>query len=251
MADPQIATRTAPGADDPALAEMVRRLVEVYHPERIYLFGSAARGDAGPDSDYDVMVVVPDDAAEKALDSRRADRRLAGFGRMEVHVLTRQRFHEQLHLKASFPTTIVREGRLLFEGRDLVRIENTREWLRKAARDIRSAEADLSATPPIIEDILFHAQQAAEKALKGLLSWHDRPFGKTHVLKELTVECVRISPDLAPLLERADSLSPYAWMYRYPGAPDEPTLEQAQRALALAREVVDAVLTRLPEDARP
>lgn len=47
---------------DPVLAEIVRRLVEAYQPERIYLFGSVARGDAGPNSDYDLLVVVPDDA---------------------------------------------------------------------------------------------------------------------------------------------------------------------------------------------
>ena len=34
------------------------RLVAEYQPERIYLFGSKARGDAGPDSDYDIMLVV-------------------------------------------------------------------------------------------------------------------------------------------------------------------------------------------------
>ena len=44
---------------DPILAEIVRRLVEALHPERIYLFGSRARSDAGADSDYDLMVVVP------------------------------------------------------------------------------------------------------------------------------------------------------------------------------------------------
>ena len=47
---------------DPKLAEIVRRLVEAYQPERIYLFGSMARGDAGPDSDYDLLVLVPDEA---------------------------------------------------------------------------------------------------------------------------------------------------------------------------------------------
>ena len=36
---------------DPALAEVVRRVVEAYVPERVYLFGSKARGDAGADSD--------------------------------------------------------------------------------------------------------------------------------------------------------------------------------------------------------
>jgi predicted nucleotidyltransferase len=49
-------------ADARALAEIVRRLVEAYEPERIYLFGSKARGDAGPDSDFDLIVIVPDDA---------------------------------------------------------------------------------------------------------------------------------------------------------------------------------------------
>lgn len=39
------------------LDEIVRRIVEVAHPERIILFGSAARGEMGPDSDVDVLVV--------------------------------------------------------------------------------------------------------------------------------------------------------------------------------------------------
>src|ERR1039458_1815733 len=44
-----------PSHRDPLLGEIVRRLTDVYRPERIYLFGSTARGDAGPDSDYDLM----------------------------------------------------------------------------------------------------------------------------------------------------------------------------------------------------
>ncbi len=51
-----------PSAGDPNLADVVRRLVNAYRPERFYPFGSVARGDAGPDSDYDILVVVPDDA---------------------------------------------------------------------------------------------------------------------------------------------------------------------------------------------
>jgi len=50
-----------------AIAAITSRLVEYYHPERIYLFGSAARGDAGPDSDLDFCVVVPDDAPVELL----------------------------------------------------------------------------------------------------------------------------------------------------------------------------------------
>lgn len=42
---------------DPVLREIVRRLVAVARPERVILFGSAARGKVGPDSDYDFLVV--------------------------------------------------------------------------------------------------------------------------------------------------------------------------------------------------
>ncbi len=47
---------------DSVLAEIVRRLVDAYQPRRVYLFGSKARGDEGPDSDYDLLIVVADDA---------------------------------------------------------------------------------------------------------------------------------------------------------------------------------------------
>src|SRR2546428_8951202 len=65
-------------ADDPTLAEITRRLVETYQPERIYLFGSRARGTAGADSDYDLLVVVPDDVAPALRRSTRAYEALWG-----------------------------------------------------------------------------------------------------------------------------------------------------------------------------
>ncbi len=50
-----------------AIGEITRRLVEFYRPVRIYLFDSEARGDAGPDSDLDFLVVVPDDLSRERL----------------------------------------------------------------------------------------------------------------------------------------------------------------------------------------
>lgn len=47
---------------EPILDELVRRIVEAVHPTRIILFGSAARGEMGPHSDLDVLVVMPDGA---------------------------------------------------------------------------------------------------------------------------------------------------------------------------------------------
>ena len=46
------------GKPDPAvLADIVKRVVRAAKPEKIVLFGSAARGEMGPDSDYDILVI--------------------------------------------------------------------------------------------------------------------------------------------------------------------------------------------------
>jgi predicted nucleotidyltransferase len=96
------------------LQEVVRRLVATYHPERIYLFGSHARGEADGDSDYDLLVVVPDDMPIEARQSARAYEALGGLGvGVDVLVWTRRAFDERLHLRASLPATVLREGALL------------------------------------------------------------------------------------------------------------------------------------------
>lgn len=100
---------------DPKLAEIVRRLIEAYDPEKIYLFGSKARGDSGPDSDYDLMVIVSDDAPSDRRRSRLAYQALRGTGiAADVLVWTRQAFESRLHLRASLPSTVVREGEMLY-----------------------------------------------------------------------------------------------------------------------------------------
>jgi len=102
---------------DPTLAEIVRRLVEAYSPDRIYLFGSKARGDPGPDSDYDLLVVVPDDAPPARRRSRLAYEALRETGTAaDVLVRTRQRFESRLHIPASLSATVEREGVLLYRA---------------------------------------------------------------------------------------------------------------------------------------
>lgn len=93
--------------------------------------------------------------------------------------------------------------------------------------------------------------KGAEKSLKAFLSWHRIPFRKTHSLIELGAACTQIDPSLEPLLRRAAPLTEYAWKFRYPGDLEEPPAEEAESALAMAREVFDSVLSRLPSDLRP
>jgi hypothetical protein len=77
------------------------------------------------------------------------------------------------------------------------------------------------------------------------------PFRKTHNLIESGEACCQIDESLDPLLRRAAPLTEYAWKFRYPGDPEEATAEEAVEALAVAREVLDAVLRRLPSDVLP
>lgn len=58
-------------------------------------------------------------------------------------------------------------------------------------------------------------------------------------------------PSLQSLVDRAVPLTEYAWRFRYPGEPVEPSREEAQEALLLAREVFDAIIGRLPTEVRP
>lgn len=99
---------------DPRLDIVVRRLVDAYHPESIYLFGSVARGDADADSDFDLLIVVPDDAAPERRQSRLAYQALRGTGMaVDALVCTHSWFFARTHLRASLPGTVLREGRLL------------------------------------------------------------------------------------------------------------------------------------------
>ena len=100
---------------DAELAEIVRRLIEAYAPERVYLFGSRARGDAGPDSDYDLLVVVPDDAPAEQRSSRLAHGVLWGMETgADVIVWVKSRFERRAGVVCSLPATVLREGRVLY-----------------------------------------------------------------------------------------------------------------------------------------
>jgi predicted nucleotidyltransferase len=101
-----------------AIEEITRRLVEFYRPERIYLFGSEARGDSSPDSDLDFLVVLPDDAPEELMRSGEVYHLVSGMGIPKDIVPWRRSDFEgrARHVAASLPATVMREGRLLYDA---------------------------------------------------------------------------------------------------------------------------------------
>jgi predicted nucleotidyltransferase len=98
-----------------ALDEAVRRLVERLQPERIYLFGSRARGDATAGSDCDLLVVVPQGGGSSYRQEVAAYDALFDLNfSKDLIVLSRADFDGQARAAASLPATVLREGLLLY-----------------------------------------------------------------------------------------------------------------------------------------
>jgi HEPN domain-containing protein len=132
------------------------------------------------------------------------------------------------------------------------RVQDVRAWLAKAELDLKAAAHELSAPAEALwGDVMFHAQQAAEKAMNAYLAWHDLPFRKTHNLEELGRQCGALDVTFAATVDQAAPLTEYAWKFRYPGESEEPCQAEAEQALSTARNVYAAILNRLPPNARP
>jgi HEPN domain-containing protein len=121
-----------------------------------------------------------------------------------------------------------------------------RQWLNRARSDLALATAEQIAV--YLEDLCFHAQQAAEKALKGLLLSRGIRFPYVHDLGIL----VNLLEDNGVRVPRevleAVVLSGYAVESRYPGSAEPITEEEHQRAVVLSERVVDWVALQLPAD---
>jgi len=99
---------------DPVLEEVIERLVTAYQPDKIYLFGSRARGTARFESDYDVLLVMNDNAPKELQSARKAYEVLWGITvPIDILVWTKTAFDERLHIKTSLPAEVVRQGKLL------------------------------------------------------------------------------------------------------------------------------------------
>ena len=99
--------------DPQAIDELVRRIVEAVHPRRVILFGSAARGEMGPNSDLDVLVIMPD-GTHRRRTAQEVYRRMWGFGfAKDIVVVTESDVREY----GMNPYMIIKNA--LQEGREL------------------------------------------------------------------------------------------------------------------------------------
>lgn len=119
----------------------------------------------------------------------------------------------------------------------------TREWLRKAEADRRTAHRLIGEKPADHDIVCFHCQQAVEKYLKGLLQEGGLSIPRIHDLGELLNRLQPTHPTISRLRRNTRPLTRYAVEYRYPGLRAD--RRKSRAALAGAEAVRSEVRRRL------
>lgn len=119
-------------------------------------------------------------------------------------------------------------------------------WLKKAENDLRTAEYVMTMDDPPYDTVCFHAQQCAEKYIKGFLTFYEIDFPKTHSIEDLVLLCKDIAPFLESEIGDVEVLSIYAVETRYPSEIYyEIPVEKANEAIEFAKKVKSVVLKYL------
>jgi len=123
------------------------------------------------------------------------------------------------------------------------------EWVDKAENDFKNAAYTLEMGDECPTDtVCFHAQQCIEKYLKALLTYKDISFPKTHDIEALVVS---LPNSLRPNLndKEQSQLADYATVTRYPGDYEPISLNEARKAVAMARRIRREIRKLLPKRA--
>jgi len=110
------------------------------------------------------------------------------------------------------------------------------DWLRHAHSDLELARLNLPAGV-LLEDLCFHAQQAAEKALKAVFVAGKISSPRTHSIRML-IDLIPEDLDVPQSVQDASALTDYAVLSRYPGNLEPIEVDEYREAVALAEAVV-------------
>lgn len=217
------------------LEDITRRLVEVYEPDRVILFGSQASGKQKAESDIDLLIVK--ETAKRPIDRRVEVERILADRAVPIDVLvyTPQELRDLYWGGSPFIGEVLETGRLLY-------MRNvTKTWLDDAQDELETAS--LLCEHHKYRGACYHSQQCVEKALKALLLEKGIRPARTHDLLDLRERvlglgyAIRLSVDEAAFLNSV-------YRGRYPTdegllPSGEPREEDAHRALGAARQAVE------------
>src|SRR5712691_9106475 len=161
--------------------DLLDPVVEFFKPQRVILFGSKARGEAGRDSDIDLMVVVDDDAPPEKLSLKARDEARRNYRRAaDVFPIRAADFELDRNITGTLAAEADIDGIVVYGSpmgpRPMkapdprARWQAVERWLAVAERDRQAVLLCLAADPSLRAIAAFHCQQAVEKLLKGFLT---------------------------------------------------------------------------------
>jgi HEPN domain-containing protein len=118
-------------------------------------------------------------------------------------------------------------------------------WLLRARSDLQLGKTALRTKGVLPEDACFHAQQCAEKALKGLLTKLEIPFPRTHAIEVLLDLLKANHVQIPENVDDAFELSDYAVQTRYPGEWEKVSHKEARHTVDLAALVLTWVESQI------
>lgn len=259
-----------PPVTEELLGEIVQRILSAGSPLKIILFGSRARGDNKPDSDIDILIIEASDA--HLSDKRRAYDKVLYDLYPEKTVLAHSILdvEQWKYVRGYITTEALEQGKVLYEDpkrltyaqksvEQAMRVaeepeyktpeDHARLWFKKGGEDLFVCELLLEHKAGYAT-ACFHAQQAAEKYLKGFLAVHQHASEKTHDLEHLTSECLKVCPITELSALDLKTMTEYAIKGRYDGR-FWPARDEAEGAYRLALRVRETILAHIPLEAMP
>lgn len=227
----------------------------------VLLFGSRARGDHKVYSDVDLAVII--EAANSPLGSQErirlqqqgaaAAQAIRGnlFHHVDVRVWTEPEYRDRKRSINHVAGRSWREGKLLFgfhetlPGEDVVaELPHARELIGMARGQLNTMNF-LSGNDAREEDFGFHAQRAAELALKAWIAFAGHQYQLTHFLQRLIDQLQQAGVSEASQFRDLASLTNYAVVYQYQSV-ESPTMDR-ERVTADVRNLVEYVAAILEQ----
>jgi HEPN domain-containing protein len=234
-------------------------IVEYFKPQRVILFGSKARGEAGRDSDIDLMVVVDDHTPLEKLSLKSGAEVYRTYRRpADVFPIRAADFELDRNITGTLAAEADIDGIVVYGSpmgpRPMkapdprARWQAVERWLAVAELDRRGVELCTTADPPARELAAFHCQQAVETLLKGFLMLAGKRSRKTHSLAQLGAMAQASFPELAELVAAVEGWSRWVVAYRYPSrdAFPEPDDDELRRALQIIDELAARLQSKRP-----